>query len=159
MPFQAERVVRTYTQTINSTPDVIFPLLCPVRESDWLEGWKYTMLYSSSGVAELGAIFSTPQEGESDTIWIVTKHDPQEHEVEFARVTPGSRAAFIRIKVIPAASNSSYVAIEYTHTALTPEGIAFVRGYSEDEFLNMVQTWERSMNQYLETRRTLQAES
>jgi hypothetical protein len=154
MPFQAERVVRTYTQTINATPDVIFPLLCPVRESEWLDGWKYTMLFSSSGVAEPGAVFSTPQEGEPDTIWIVTKHDPQEHEVEFARVTPESRATFIRIKVIPAASNSSYVAIEYAHTALTPEGIAFVRGYSEDEFLNMVQTWERSMNHYLETNRT-----
>jgi len=151
MAFEAKRILRTYTQTINSTPEAIFPLLCPVREAEWLDGWNYTMLFSKSGFAEVGAVFSTPSDGESDTIWIITKHDRITYEVEFARVTPGSRACFIQIKVRAIDKRRSYVDIAYTHTGLKPEGNVFVDGYTEEVFLNMVQLWERSMNHFLET--------
>jgi hypothetical protein len=32
--FTANRVTRTYCQTINTTPEQVFPLLCPVREAE-----------------------------------------------------------------------------------------------------------------------------
>lgn len=151
MIFTAKRVIRNYTQTINATPVHIFPLLCPVREADWLEGWQYTMLYSESGVAEEGAVFSTPYPGEPDTIWIVTKHDFALFEVEFARVTPGSHATFIKLKIRARDNRCSNVDISYSHIGLTPEGNAFIDNYTEDVFLKMVQDWERSMNHFLLT--------
>jgi hypothetical protein len=149
--FEAKRIVRTYTQTINGTPEAIFPLLCPVREAEWLDGWAYMMLFSKSGVAEEGAVFSTPSEGEPDTIWVVTRHDPITYEVEFARVTPGSRACTLLIEVRAKDGRSSFVDIVYTYTGLTPSGNAFLDGYTEAVFLEMVQFWERSMNHFLET--------
>lgn len=151
MAFESKRITRAYTQTIHATPDVIFPLLCPVLEADWLDDWTYTMLFSKSGVAEEGAVFSTPGDDEPDTIWITTKHDPVHHEVDFARVTPGSRATFITIKVWPKDARSSYVDIAYTHTGLSAEGNSFVDGYTEQVFMTMMDEWERSMNHYLET--------
>jgi hypothetical protein len=36
---------------VAAPPDRVFPLLCPVRERDWLEGWEADMVYSASGVA------------------------------------------------------------------------------------------------------------
>jgi hypothetical protein len=39
--FDAKRVTRSYRQTINAAPEVVFPLLCPVRESEWLEGGAF----------------------------------------------------------------------------------------------------------------------
>ena len=30
-----KNVKRSYNQTINSSPDKVFPLLCPVKEKDW----------------------------------------------------------------------------------------------------------------------------
>jgi hypothetical protein len=151
MTFEAKRIVRSYTQTINSTPDAIFPLLCPVREADWLADWQYTMLFSKSGLAEQGAVFSTPYSGEPDTIWIITKHDAQAREVEFARVTPGSRASTLTIKVRVKDERSSYVDIVYTYTSLPPQGNDFIDGYTEEVFLKMVRFWERSMNHYLKS--------
>ena len=81
LEFKSQKITREYRQTINATPEKVFPLLCPVREADWLDGWQYSMIYSESGLVEEGAVFSTPCEGEEDTVWIVTKHDPQKHEM------------------------------------------------------------------------------
>lgn len=74
--FQVKRAVRTYRQTIEAKPDVVFPLLCPVREVEWLDGWNHRMIYSASGLVEEGSVFSTSNPGEEDTVWVVIRHDP-----------------------------------------------------------------------------------
>ena len=75
--FKAVRVSHEYTQTNEAPPDKVFPLLCPVREADWVPGWKYNLIYSESGVAEDGCVFSTPNDGGPDTTWMVTRYDPR----------------------------------------------------------------------------------
>lgn len=39
----------------------VFRLACPVKEDDWLPGWreKREIVYSESGIAELGCVFRT----------------------------------------------------------------------------------------------------
>ena len=117
--FRPTRVTRAYRQTINALPAKVFPLLCPVREAEWLDGWMYHMIYSESGLVEEGAVFSTPFEGEADTVWIVTKHDAQTHQVEFARFTPDSKTCVLKIAVQPKDGNGSYVDVSYTYTGIT----------------------------------------
>ena len=95
--FTARRTTKTYRQTINATPEKVFPLLCPIREAEWLDGWQYAMIYSESGLIEDGAVFSTPHAGEADTVWIVTKHDPRKREIEFARFTHASRTCVLLV--------------------------------------------------------------
>lgn len=153
--FEARRITRNYRQTINSTPDSIFPLICPVREAEWLDGWEYAMIYSQTGFAEEGAVFSTPSKGEEDTIWIVTKQDSINREIEFARVTPASRASMLKVTIRAKDKKSSYIDISYVYTGITPEGNKFVDSYTEAEFLEMVQLWEESVNYFLETGKKL----
>ena len=38
--------------SVDAPPEVVFPLLCPVREYEWLEDWTCEMVFSESGVAE-----------------------------------------------------------------------------------------------------------
>ncbi len=71
--------------------------------------------------------------------------------MEFARVTTGSRACVLEIRVRSAGEGRSSVAIAYTYTALTPAGNAFLEAFTEERFLRDVQHWERSMNHFLET--------
>ena len=155
LEFRSKRVTRVYSQTINATPEKVFPLLCPVREAEWLDGWQYDMIYSDSGLVEEGAVFSTPYEGEEDTVWIVTKHDPRNHEIVFARYTPNSRTCVLEIAVKPKDENSSTVDISYTYTGITQAGNDFIDKFSEDAFLEAVTFWEKSMNYFLETGRRL----
>lgn len=150
--FTPKRLTRRYTQTIDATPDRVFPLICPVREAEWLDGWRYRMICSESGLVENGAVFATPGDGEADTIWVVTRHDPAHLAVEFTRFTPESRLCVLRIGLRPDGRDRSLVDIAYTYTTLSPAGDAFVeRSVSEAAFLAAVTFWERSMNHWLAT--------
>jgi hypothetical protein len=150
-PFTARRITKTYRQTINASPDDVFPLLCPVREAEWLDDWHYTMLFSRSGLVEEGAVFSTPGNGEEDTVWIVTKHDAAQRSVEFTRFTPGSRVCVLRVNVTPCDRGRSFVEVAYTYTATSPSGNAFIEGFTDDKFRGAVTLWEQSMNHWLRT--------
>lgn len=151
LKFEPKRITRAYRQTINTSPEKVFPLLCPVREAEWLDGWQYNMIFSESGLVEEGAIFSTPLKGEENTIWIVTKHDRKTHTVEFTRFTHNSRTCILRIAVNSKEENSSYVDVSYTYTGITLAGNDFIDTFSESVFLEAVIFWEKSMNYFLET--------
>lgn len=145
------RITRAYRQLIEAPPDRVFPLICPVREAEWLDGWRFTMTYSVSGLAEEGAVFSTPGAGEPDTTWVITRHDAAQRLVEFTRFTPGSRTCVLRVGIAPAAGGRSFVDIAYTYTATSAEGRAFIEAFTEESFMAAVTFWERSMNHWLAT--------
>lgn len=153
--FRGRRLVRAYRQTIEAPPDTVFPLLCPVREVEWLEGWAFTMIHSASGLAEPGAVFTTSSPGEADTVWVVTRHDRAAGLVEFTRFTPGSRTCLLRIAVTPSGEARSHVDISYSYTSITPPGDEFLEGWTEEVFHGAMIFWELSMNHFLKTGRRL----
>jgi hypothetical protein len=159
-PIDSGRVVRSYTQHIEAPPARVFPLLCPVREADWLEGWGDTleMVHSLSGLAEDGCVFRTRVPGRPETVWIITRHDPAQGIVEFQRVTTGLVATRLRIEVEAGAEASSTVRITYTFTPLSPDGRAFVaKNHSEVAFRNDMAWWQDSMNHWLRSGEMLHA--
>jgi hypothetical protein len=149
---------RTFTQTISAPPDRVFPLLCPVRESEWLDGWKAEVLRSESGYAEEGCVFRTVLPGEPETIWVVTRHEPDAGRVEFARVTAGLVATRLAIRVQAAGEGESTVWVTYELTPTSPDGEHLVAKRHSEEAFNMAMAWwERSMNHFLETGSVLRA--
>ena len=100
--FNAKRVRHEYTQTNDAPPEKVFPLLCPVREADWVPGWKYRLVYSESGFAEDGCVFSTPNDAGPDSIWMLTHYDPATYTIAYAWVEPGMIATQLRISLAPA---------------------------------------------------------
>ena len=140
-----------YQQTINAGPEVIFPLLCPVREQDWLAGWQYRMIYSESGVAELNAVFATPEDSGEETVWTVTRYQPDEYAIHFARFTPDSRVCRLEVQVVPDTSEQSKVDIVYVYTATSDAGTDFLENFGERKFLVAMRFWEDSMNHFLAT--------
>ncbi len=149
--FKAKRITRSYEQAINAAASKVFDLLCPVKEAEWLDGWDYTLLYSKSGLAEEGCVFLSRQEGEKDTIWMITKRDVQNREIEFVRVTPESRIARLIISVGEKEAMVSKVVITYVITSLCEKGNQFLAAFTEEKFTGAMQFWENSMNYYLET--------
>lgn len=154
--FDAKRITRTYVQKIEAAPDKIFPLLCPVRESEWLEGWQCQIIYSRSGLAEKDCIFKTSRDGEAETVWTMTEYD-RDKFIEFLMVTPGSRVGRLEIEIIQTSADTSDVHISYTFTALAEAGNLFIDAYTEDLFNQRMQWWERSMNHFLATGRLLKS--
>lgn len=144
------RLVREYRQSILAPPERVFPLLCPVREKEWLRGWDCRMIYSRSGYAEPGCVFATVHHGTAEAVWMVIDHAVPRH-VRFVRVTPGETAVEIDIRLAPAGADGSSVEVRYTYTALGPAGEQAIAAMTEESWLGMMDYWEQSMNHFLLT--------
>jgi len=140
----------SFRQINNGIPSVVFPLLCPVRERDWLEGWNYKMVHSKSGLIEPGCVFTTKSE-HTTTTWCVTIHDALSHRVEFVRITAGEMVVRIKIALALHGSDQTQVHITYEYTPLNEKQTAYVNGALEQDFRTSMAFWERAINHYLET--------
>ncbi|HYA22863.1 MAG TPA: SRPBCC family protein [Terriglobales bacterium] len=151
MNFQSKRVHYEYTQTNSAPPEKVFPLLCPVREAEWVPGWQYRLIYSQSGVAEDGCVFTTVNDDGSETTWIVTEYDPRAFTIAFAWVNPGLVAAQIRIRLEAKSTQETTAHIRYTYTGLSQQGNLEVDRYDGAWFRHKMQSWETAINHYLRT--------
>jgi hypothetical protein len=141
------RVTRTYTQQLVAEPAAVFPLLCPVREADWIEGWDPISVLTTSGVAESDCVFVTGASPNS-AIWYVTRHDLVRGAVEMLKITPLVTACRLTIQ-LRAIGSGSEAKISYTHTSLGPEGDAFVASFTDEFYRKFMQDWEARINHYL----------
>jgi hypothetical protein len=151
-PIGSGRVTRSYTQRIEAPPPRVFPLLCPVREAEWLDGWKdeVEMIHSGSGLAETGCVFRTRTPGRPETVWMITRHDPRARVVEFVRFTTGLVVTRLTVGVKAAGDAASDVHVTYTFTPLSEAGAAFVREtHADGAFQRDMAWWEDSMNHWL----------
>lgn len=144
------RASRSYTQHLVGTVEEVFPLLCPVREADWVDGWNPSLVVSSSGIAEPDCVFVTSATP-VDAIWYVTRHEPQAGFVEMLKITPGLTACRLSIQ-LRAIEGGSEADVTYCHTSLGPEGDAFVASFTEDYYRKFMQDWESRLNRYLGSR-------
>lgn len=149
--FAGRRLVRSYRQTIEAPPVVVFPLLCPVREVEWLDGFAFEMIYSASGLIEPGCVFKTAVPGEPGTIWVVSRHDRAARVVQFTRVTPGLRTCVLEIAVEAHGAARSHVDVTYAYTSTSDAANAFLAAWTAESFMAAMTFWERSMNYFLQT--------
>ncbi len=149
--FTAKRVTRTHTQHILAEPARVFPMLCPVMEKEWAVGWDYQMVYSESGVAEPGCIFTTAHPGEPETVWAITRYDKTRFEIEFTNFRPGITVCFIQISLDEAPDQTTLAHISYTFTSLSEKGNAFITHFTEAHYKQMMIDWEEELNHYLAT--------
>lgn len=143
------RVTRTYTQRLCAEPARVFPLLCPVREAEWLERWDPISVTTQSGTAEVDCVFSTCA-SPRNTLWYITRHEPETGFVEMLKITPEVTACKLRIQ-LNATREGSEARITYTHTSLGPAGDAFVEGFTEVHYTAFMQDWETRLNHFLRT--------
>jgi hypothetical protein len=141
------RATRTYTQHLVSPPNAVFPLLCPVRETEWIQGWDPPLVISASGVAESDCVFTTHAEP-IDAIWYITRHEPDAGFLEMLKITPEVTACrlTIRLRACPTGSEAD---ITYSHTSLGPRGDELVASFTEDFYRKFMQEWESRINHYL----------
>ena len=145
------------TQTVHARPEEVFPLLCPVREHHWIPSWECEIVYTASGVAEEGCVFTTeqPAEGGVDT-WVVTRYEPP-RRIAFVRVDR-LRTMLYDIRLEQHEDGRTTLAWEQVITALDEEGDHHVAGLAEDDFQQMVAGLERMLAHYLETGEALEGE-
>ncbi len=149
--FQGQRVAHEFTQTNDAPPGKVFPLLCPVREAEWVPGWQYRLIYSQSGFAEEGCVFTTPNDDGSETTWMVTDYDPARFHIAFSWVHPGMMTAQISIVLAAKREDQTSAHIRYTYTGLSSLGNQKIETYDRKWFEQKMQGWEAAINYHLQT--------
>lgn len=139
-------------------PDEVFPLLCPVREFEWLSGWDCTLVHAASGLAEKGAVFTTEVPGEPPTVWTISRHDREAHVVEFVCVTPGSRVRMLEIACAAAPGGGTDLTWTHTFTTLGKAGEDFLAHYTPEVYHRNLDFVGRSLAHFCRTGARLPAE-
>jgi len=144
----AKRIVREYVQLNAGQPDDVFPLLCPVRESEWAPHFKAEVVYSSTGVSEDGAIFQTTHGKDEKITWVITKYNPNSL-IEMMYIIPDTMLVSINIQIEKHDSRHAKTTIRYTYTSLSEKGNTKVEEFTEEKFNDQMKHWENAINYYL----------
>ena len=148
--FMPQRITKETQLMIEAEPRKVFPLLCPVREYEWIEPWRCRVLYSESGVAENNCIFETdfPHNGGRET-WIVT-HYEKESGIAFVRFTPDEKIIKLDICLSGAGTGGTRLLWRKIFTGLSPAGNRIVTAMSDD-FEAEADRIARMLNHFLKT--------
>ena len=141
------RVSHTYKQRLSGSLSKVFPLLCPVREADWIDGWNPVMVLTQSGAAEQDCVFITDAKVH-DAIWYITRHDAARGFVEMIKITPGVTACKLTVRVRPSKPGCE-AEVTYSYTSLGPEGDVFLASFSAEFYVQFMREWESRLNHYL----------
>jgi len=133
---------------VNAAPERVFPLLCPVREYDWIAEWSCQVLHSESGVAEPDCVFRTDFDGEPMT-WVVSRYEPP-FRIEFTCFVPD---LFVMRLQIALAGNEGTTRLDWTRRwlALGPAGDEWLARRKEGEHEQLMARLSRALRHYLET--------
>jgi hypothetical protein len=135
---------------LNGPPEEIFPLLCPVREYEWIESWKCDVVFSESGVAELDCVFRThfADDGAEDT-WVVCRYEPPVL-IEFVRINP-IRSLRFSISLEKDGDGTTKASWTQTFTGLSPEGNELIKRITDESYREKMSMRERQINHFLST--------
>ena len=149
-PANHSRKVVSHVMQLAASPGEVFPLLCPVREYEWIDVWQCEMIHSASGVAEAGAVFRTafPQDGPPD-IWVISRYEPP-RVIEFVRVN-ALRTVHFSIHLESNEAGWSRWRWTQTLTGLNAEGDARVAAVDASEFAQKIDALGAKLAHFLAT--------
>ena len=153
--FIARRIVRQHTMQLPDVPNKVFPLLCPVREREWLHGWDCTIVHSESGFVEKNCVFTTDLPGDGHVVWVASRYEPDHEIIEFVQLAPGSRVAKLEVQLEELEGGRTLAHWSYTYTALTETGNEFLSHITEDVYNKKMTKIEESLSHFLKTGKML----
>jgi hypothetical protein len=144
------RVSHSYTQHLSAPPSAVFELLCPVRETEWVNDWRPKLILSDSGYAEPGCIFITPGIPE-DALWLMNEFDRDAYKLEIIKVIPGVVVGRITVALTPEGEKACTAEITYAYTSVSDHGDRALEEFTDAHFTSFMVTWEKELNHFLST--------
>jgi len=142
-------ITRTCTFTLPGTPAQVFPLLCPVREYDWIPTWRAEILHTASGVAEENCVFRTTVHGGATMTWVVNRYEPPTR-IEFTCFVPDHYVFRLKI-ALRAVPGGTELAWTRYWLATSPADPLYVEACDAARFDEMMAALERLLVHYLRT--------
>ena len=133
---------------VNAAPEELFPLLCPVREYDWIPDWRCTMVFSESGAAEKDTIFHTAFAFGKKVVWTLITFEPASF-VEYLMVSGTDAVVRLSIGLASDGSGGTRVHWEMLFTSSSRLGTSILRRHFSEEAFHAMMTERRDqLNRY-----------
>lgn len=127
-----KRITRSFSTPLSAAPDKVFPLLCPVREYEWLPTWQCELIFSQSGYAELGCVFTTDfNDGAGIETWVICTYEKQK-KIGFIKTGSHTTTRY-EIMLTPAATGS-IIEWQQELTSLDERGRQLIENISENAY-------------------------
>ena len=149
--FLGNRIVFTGEQSYAHPPEAVFPMLCPVREYEYIPPWECDLVYLDSGLAEDGGVFTThfPTDGAQPDVWVISRYETN-RAIEFVRVS-GLRTMVYRVDLRGTEAGGTAVRWEQIITGLTEEGNQHIQTLQQSDFTAMLAHMEELLQHDLAT--------
>ena len=118
-----QRASTAFQRTFKTSPESLFPLLCPTTEYDWVPNWSCDLLHSNSGRAEYNCVFRTRFLGPEE-LWICTRYEPN-RAIDYAR-SSSDVTSKLEIRLTDNCDGTVTVTWVMTMSALNENGNAVV---------------------------------
>lgn len=144
------RIVKEGTFELNAEAKTVFPLLCPVKEDEWIDGWEdiCTMVYTDSGIAEEGCIFETDIPLEGKSLWICSMYDAENTKIEYIKHIFGKAIIKWRTEVRDIEGGCSLMQSRYVATSLSKEGRKVVESLGNKGFTELMEGLQERINYF-----------
>jgi hypothetical protein len=160
--FTAKKMKSSVVLQFQAPPGRVFPLLCPVREYEWIEPWNCEMLHSDSGIAEKNCVFRTGFFGEPSKIglpgeplsdvWVINHYEPNSR-IEFVRMN-ALRISLLSCTLTDNGDGTTRSVVEQFLVGLTEQGNESLKAIAE-HFSFEWHMGEAMLNHYLTTGKML----
>jgi hypothetical protein len=118
-PSPLKRACVVQQRDFKTSAEILFPLLCPTTEYDWIPGWSCQLLHSDSGYAEYNVVVRTSFFG-SEEIWVCTRYEPNK-AVEYTRFSQ-NYCAKMEISLVEHGDGITRGTFVMRTSALNPDG-------------------------------------
>lgn len=149
--FKSEKISKTANITLNGNIETVFPLFNPIEEQKWAPVFKPQFIYPTDETVQEGMSFKTAGQGsESEYLWIITKYDTTENQIQYL-VSTDNRYWTITIicKTAPDNNDQTSANITYTYYALNNDGVKMNKSHLKKMYSNNLEDWESAINAYL----------
>lgn len=141
-------IERTHAIEIPLPVATAFPLFTPKGEMAWIADWRPRFIHPEDGETCLGMVFTTGS-GDAETFWSCIEWTPEAHRVAYARVTPASRFAHVRVACTAVGEAKTRVWVTYAMVALSPAGNALLTQTTDTAFAASIEGWKALIEQHI----------
>ena len=144
---KAQRIDRESVFELKAGAEDVFPLLCPVREYEWIPDWSCEMVHSKSGVAERDAVFHTRMIFGKKAVWCCITYEPP-RLIEYLFVVGKSGVVRLSIRLDESSDGSTRVAwaMRFTLSSLMSRFVAKIT--SHEGYEAMIATRRLQLEEY-----------
>ena len=147
------KIKHTASFEISQPINVIFPLFSAEGEKLWVPGWNYKNIMGSTELHENYVfITKTHDHASTDAIWIVKKHEPENHYVQFYKVEPEDKIGIIEVKCNPLTDRVTEVQVTYEYIGLSDKGNQFIKSFTPSEYESFISEWKTLLGNYFDSK-------